>query len=103
MTPNWLRQDGRDWIVRLRVQPRSGRDSVGGVLDGRLRIRITAPPVDGKANLHLQRFLADWLGLARRQVQIEQGESARDKRVRLEDVGELPLALRDLMTSEPDR
>lgn len=94
MNPGWLRQDGRDWILLLRVQPRAGRDGVVGLHEGRLKLRIAAPPVDGAANRHLQRFLAEWLDLPRAQVVIEQGETGRDKRVRLAGVGALPEALR---------
>lgn len=96
MKPAWLRQDGTDWILLLRIQPRAGRSGVVGPHAGRLRLRIAAPPVDGAANRQLQRFLADWLDLPRTQVIIEQGEAGRDKRVRLAGVGVLPAALRHL-------
>jgi uncharacterized protein len=96
VTPGWARQDGRDWVVLLRVQPRAVRDDLVGVVDGRLRVRIAAAPHDGKANQHLQRWLARTLGLSRAQVVIEHGATGRDKRVRLIDVGPLPAPLAGL-------
>jgi uncharacterized protein (TIGR00251 family) len=80
-------------VLQLRVQPRASRDGLIGVHEGRLKVRITAPPVDGKANQHLQRWLAERFQVGRAQVRIEQGDTGRDKRVRLVDVDALPAAL----------
>jgi uncharacterized protein (TIGR00251 family) len=81
--PAWLRRDGDDLILLLRVQPRAARDEIAGPHGDRLRVRITAPPVDGKANTHLLRFLADRLGLPVADVRLERGETGRDKQVRI--------------------
>lgn len=92
----WLRRDGDDWVLALRVQPRAARDEVAGIVADRLKVRICAPPTDGRANEHLQRWLAGLLGVTRAQVQIERGTTSRDKRVRLTGVRELPAALRNV-------
>jgi uncharacterized protein (TIGR00251 family) len=63
------------------VQPRASRNELAGVHDGRLRIRLTAPPVEGAANEALLRFLADWLEVPRSAVRIVAGDSSRRKRV----------------------
>jgi len=76
------RWDGADLILEVRVQPRASADALDAH-GGRLKIRITAPPVDGKANRHLVAYLAKRLGVARSAVSIESGESARDKRIRI--------------------
>ena len=63
----------------VRVQPRASRDAVLGVMDGALRVALTAPPVDGEANAALVAFLAKKLGVSRRDVVIVQGETGRSK------------------------
>lgn len=78
-----------DLLLRLRIQPRASRDELIWQ-DERLRLRITAPPVDGQANAHLCRFLAKLFGVPRRQVELISGESSRDKRVRIRQPRQLP-------------
>lgn len=74
--------DGDDLVLALRVQPRASADGIEPFGE-RLKVRITAPPVDGKANGHLCRYLAKCLGVPRSAVVIEAGQSSRDKRVRV--------------------
>jgi len=67
--------------------PRASRDEVAGAgADGVLRVRLTAPPVEGRANEALVRFLAEELGVPRRQVRLVSGESSRTKVVSIEGV-----------------
>ncbi len=68
-------------VLRIRLQPRASRDEITAIRQGRLCIRITAPPVDGKANAHLLRYLAREFGVSRRAVTLLSGASSRDKRV----------------------
>ncbi|RTZ72022.1 MAG: YggU family protein [Gammaproteobacteria bacterium] len=86
----WYRRDGDDLILLLRIQPRAGRDGFGEILDGYRKLRIKAPPVDGKANDYLVRFLAKKLGVARSAVRIEQGQTGRNKRIRIRNLSRLP-------------
>jgi len=65
----------------VRVQPRARRDEVAGLQAGCLRVRLQAPPVEGKANKALVRFLAQVLGVSRSQVELVSGERSRTKRV----------------------
>lgn len=71
-------------LVRVRVTPRSGRDALAGWLDGVLRVRLAAAPVDGRANEALVRLLADAAGLPASRVQIVTGQRGREKRVSFE-------------------
>ena len=69
--------------IKVRVVPRSSRNQIIGAEDGVFKIKLTAPPVDGKANKALVEFLAKRLGLARGSVQIISGEKSRQKLVRI--------------------
>lgn len=92
MLPPWARWDGERLVVTLRVQPRASRDALQPDA-ARLRVRITAPPVDGAANAHLLRFLADGFGVSASQVTLLHGASGREKVVRIERPREVPQAL----------
>lgn len=69
----------RHATVPVRVQPRSRSDAVARLRDGVLVVRVTAPPLDGRANDAVCRLLADLLGVRRSCVTIVRGERARDK------------------------
>ncbi|MGC8839196.1 MAG: DUF167 domain-containing protein [Anaerolineae bacterium] len=69
---------------RVRVVPRASRDEVAGLQGEALRVRLTAPPVEGAANRALVDFLARQLGVRRSQVHILAGEASRDKVVAVE-------------------
>ncbi|MCY7417327.1 MAG: DUF167 domain-containing protein [Chloroflexi bacterium] len=81
--------------VLVRLTPRAGRDSVEGVdAEGRLRVRVAAPPIDGAANDALVRLLSAALDVPRSGVSIETGATARLKRVRIEGMHDDALAAR---------
>lgn len=67
--------------LRVRVQPRSSRQEVAGAAGGAIRIRLTAPPVDGMANDALVRFLAVLLKVPRSSVELVSGRTGRAKLV----------------------
>jgi uncharacterized protein (TIGR00251 family) len=92
-TPPYLRWDGEDLLLDCHLQPKASRDEFAGLQGERLKIRLTAPPVDGKANAHLQAFLAQAFGVAKRQVVLEAGELSRLKRVRIRQPAILPAEL----------
>jgi hypothetical protein len=81
-------------ILSVRVTPRSSREEVAGFSGGILRVRLTAPPVEGKANEALLRFLARAAGVPRRSVTLLSGETGRAKRVRVEGLAEEALLRR---------
>ena len=70
--------------LRVRVIPRASRASVEYDDAGRLRVRLTAAPVDGAANRALLALLAETLELPRRALTLARGERARDKVVRVD-------------------
>jgi uncharacterized protein len=77
-----------DGVIRfmVRVQPRSSRDAIAGEIEGALKIRLTAPPVDDRANDALRRFLAAQLNIPTSAVRIAAGERSRIKRIEVQGV-----------------
>jgi uncharacterized protein (TIGR00251 family) len=68
-------------LILIHLQPRASENSIAGVHGGRLKIRLTAPPVDSKANDALREFLAAKLGVSVGAVRIVKGEKSRRKDV----------------------
>jgi hypothetical protein len=78
----WYQWQGEQLLLSVRVQPRSSKDEIVGPHGTEsLKVRITAPPVDGKANAHLIKFLAKSFGVAKSQVELVSGTTGRDKRL----------------------
>jgi uncharacterized protein (TIGR00251 family) len=65
----------------LRVQPRASRNAIAGLVGDAVKLAITAPPVDGKANQAVIEFLSDALGVAKSRITILSGETGRNKRI----------------------
>lgn len=80
----WLKAIGGGVELSLRIVPRASKDGVAGVMGDALKIRLRAPPVEGKANEALREFLAGRLGVPVRAVSLVAGETGRRKRVRVE-------------------
>jgi uncharacterized protein (TIGR00251 family) len=89
----WYRWDGDRLIVSIRLQPRARRDEIAGPVGDHLKIRITAPPVDGKANADLVRFLAKTFNVASNRVYLLAGETSRRKRLAITRPSHLPVGI----------
>ena len=89
----WFRWEGDDLLLSLRLQPRASKDEFIGPHGDHYKVRITAPPVEGKANAHLIKFLAKAFGVGRAQVSLETGESARNKGIRIHAPKKIPIPL----------
>ena len=76
----------------VRVAPRSSRDSIEGEYQGALKVRLTAPPVDDRANDALRRLLAERLKVPVSAVRIVAGEKSRTKRVAIAGVSRAQIA-----------
>jgi hypothetical protein len=96
---NWIGEHG----FSVWVKPRSSRNRVIGIRDGALHVALTAPPVEGKANEALVRFLADLLDVRQSQVELVSGERSRNKVVRVTGLGlaELRERLAHALPDEP--
>ncbi|MDA8096919.1 MAG: YggU family protein [Desulforudis sp.] len=77
--PDLIRSDSRGVSFAVRIQPRASRNEVVGVLGDEIKIRITAPPVDGAANEALCTFLGWLFGVPARAVEIVSGRTGRRK------------------------
>lgn len=94
--------DADGLTVAVRVTPRASRDAVLAPVEDWLPVRLRAPPVEGAANEALVRFLAGALDIARRDVTILSGETARLKRIRIVgDPERLAQALQCLYRASP--
>ncbi len=80
---SWLRADGDGVILTLHIQPGAKKTEVVGLHGEALKIRLAAPPVDGKANAALLAFVAERLGVSKSAVELISGQTSRAKRVRV--------------------
>ena len=87
-----MREDGDALVLTLHVQPGAKRTQLAGRHGDALKLRLAAPPVEGRANDALRAFLADAFGVPQRKVTIVRGEASRDKIARI-----------DSPTRRPDR
>jgi uncharacterized protein (TIGR00251 family) len=79
-TPIYLSADGDEGaLLRVRASPGAKKNAIEGAHGEALRIRVAAPPVDGKANQALVAFLAKTLALPKRSISLRKGEKSRDK------------------------
>ncbi len=89
-----------DIILDVRIQPRASKDEIVGFHGNRLKIRITAPPVDGRANQHLIAYLASVFKVPRRDIVLLAGETGREKRIKVISPSVMPVWLQSFMTAE---
>ncbi len=82
-------------LIEVRLRPRGHKNELLGMRDGVLQAKVSAPPVDGKANRALCKLIAKRAGIAPSKVSIARGERSRDKLVRVEGVD--PTALQEAL------
>lgn len=76
-----IRDTPQGAVFEVHVHPRAKRTAITGILDGRVKLALASPPVDGRANEEMQRFFAKLFDVSRSSVVLLAGEHARDKRV----------------------
>ena len=77
--------------LRVRVQPRASHAGIEGIKGDTLRVRLNAPPADGRANAELIEMLSDELHVRKSDITIIRGHSAREKTVAIRGIDKLPL------------
>ncbi len=70
---------GGSLVLRVHVQPKASKSRVLGIHDARLKIAVASPPVDGKANKEVVRFVAKLLGIGKKDVELKSGLQSRKK------------------------
>jgi uncharacterized protein len=81
LNDDYYHWQGDDLILSVRLQPKASRNEIIGVQDNQLKVRLTAPPVDGKANIALCKFIAKSFAVANSQVELISGAHNRQKRL----------------------
>ena len=86
--PYLLHQPDGSLLIKLYVQPRASKNEIAGLYKDALKIRLTSPPVDGKANKALIAFLAQCLNLPKTSLSIQSGHHNRNKVVHIKGCSE---------------
>ncbi|MEA1050922.1 DUF167 family protein [Lamprobacter modestohalophilus] len=92
---DWYRWEGNDLLLRLRVQPRAGRNAFAEPFGDALKVKLKAPPIDGRANAELVRFIAESFGVSYSAVDLVSGLQSRTKQLRVKNPGQLTLGISD--------
>jgi uncharacterized protein (TIGR00251 family) len=92
---------GRACVLPVRAQPGARRAGVAGIWNGRLKLAVTAPPEDGRANARLGQLLAELFGLRASEVVLVSGERTRNKQFKLAaDAARIRARLAELLEGE---
>jgi uncharacterized protein (TIGR00251 family) len=83
---SWVRVDGDGVVLTLHIQPGAKKTEIVGLHGEALKIRLAAPPVDGKANACLLAFIAENVGAGKAAVTLVSGQSSRAKRVHVAEI-----------------
>ena len=75
----YLSARGAETLLAAHIQPRAAKSGFSGLFDGRLKIRISSPPVEGAANRECLAFLAGFLGVSKSEIKLLRGEQSREK------------------------
>ncbi|MBN2686234.1 MAG: YggU family protein [Pontiellaceae bacterium] len=94
---DWFEKKENSIIINVRVVPRAAKDGVAGLLGTEaLKVRIQAPPVEGKANAYLVKYLSKRWKISRSDIEILSGETGRNKRIQISNPS--PALLEELET-----
>lgn len=88
---DWIKETSKGVLLPVRAVPRASKNEIQGIHGDSLKIRLQAPPVEGKANQALIRFLSDILNIPRSQFSIATGETGRNKTVLITGISKTDL------------
>lgn len=86
-------------VINVTVVPKSSRDAIVGILGDAVKVAVTAPPVDGKANAYVCKFLAGEFKTAKSNVSIIKGETSKHKTIEIREYRNIPTILREFVKS----
>ena len=79
---------GNDIIVKVKIVPGSSKNKIIGTYNGALKIAITAPPVEGKANKKCIAYLAKYFDIAKSKIEIISGQTSKNKLIKIYDISQ---------------
>ena len=80
---SWFNETNGTMDLNVRVIPRASKNSIQGIMGDALKVRLQAPPVDGKANMYLIKYLSKSWKIPRGDIEILSGTTGRNKRLRI--------------------
>ncbi len=72
-------------LLKVHINPNAKKDEIAGIYNGSLKIKISSPAVDGKANKALIGFLSKFLNISKSKIKIEKGDKSREKIISIDD------------------
>lgn len=87
----WIHETAKGLLLPVRAVPRASKNEIQGVHGDALKVRLQAPPVEGKANEALIRFFSDALDIPRSQISIASGETGRNKAILINGISKADL------------
>jgi len=97
---SWIELRPGEIILRLHVQPRAGKRGVAGVVNGRLKVRVTEPPANGQANAAVVHLVADLAAVPKSAVVLSHGTGGREKTLHIATAEPQATAARLLAAAE---
>ncbi len=85
---DYFKITGNDIIVKVKIVPGSSKNKIIGVYDDSLKITITAPPVEGKANKKCIAYLAKYFDVAKSKIEIISGQTSKNKLIKIYDISQ---------------
>ena len=83
-----LKIAGNDIVIKVKIVPGSSKNKIVGVYNNALKIAITAPPVDGKANKKCIAYLAKYFDVAKSKIEIISGQTSKNKLIKIYDISQ---------------
>jgi uncharacterized protein (TIGR00251 family) len=85
---NYFEITGNDIIVKVKIVPGSSKNKIVGVYNDSLKINITTPPVEGKANKKCIAYLAKYFDIAKSKIEIISGQTGKNKLIKIYDISQ---------------
>ena len=85
---NYFKITGNDIIIKVKIVPGSSKNKIIGVYNDALKITITAPPVEGKANVKCIAYLAKYFDVAKSKIEIISGQTSKNKLIKIYDINQ---------------
>jgi hypothetical protein len=85
---NYFKLTGNDIIIKVKIVPGSSKNKIIGAYNDSLKITITAPPVEGKANKKCIAYLAKYFDMAKSKIEIISGKNSKNKLIKIYDISQ---------------